>query len=65
MAGLFEIREGLINAYECRQFEHRESEQRDGVWGVWNWHAGEWSHPPNYTRQEAARVSSAANRLRS
>lgn len=64
MAGIFEITEGLINDYESRQFEVRESDQRDGVFGVWDWEKGDWCHPPNYTRQEAGRIKRAAERLR-
>jgi hypothetical protein len=64
MAGLFEIREDLINNYERRQFEKRESGNGDDVWGVWDWDKGEWRRPANYTRQEAARMSGFLNRNR-
>ncbi len=54
------IRHPRDEDYEFKRFQH--SEDRDGIFGVWDYERKAWRSCPNYTRQEAATMSSFLNR---
>lgn len=61
MTGSFEISEGLLDdSCDFQRFAVRRGD--DDSWGVYDWERHSWRRPPDYTRQDAARMSLFLNR---
>ena len=60
MAGVFEIREGLVSDHTHHRYGHMQGD--GGHWGVWNFDAKEWRREPSYTQREAATMARFLNR---